>query len=259
MNALPDRTLGLTAFLLLCVQLTAAAAGPTNTAHRENLLRSATSNRVSTTATVRFGFFPTNTPAFSAYALDFLIAHASNTTARLKLDVPQPLTPDHVTSLRVTPRANVWHGSITVLDRFGFGVYDGAFHGFTDLRYAWDALERDVSRQEQLAKTSTRMTTNDALKLAMLSVARLGLAGSPSRYTTKPECSQFEYLPPGQQSPKLLPLFHVRWPIAEGSQRNHLEMEVSALNTNIVSLRIYNRSPAPLPTNYFTLLGISPE
>jgi hypothetical protein len=249
----------LSPLLLLLVQFTAVAAGPTNSAHRENLLRSATSNRVPISAAVRLGLIPTNTPAFSAYVLDYLIAHASNTAARLKLDVPQPITSDRVTLLRVIPKTNVWYGAITVLDRFQFGAYDGVSYGFTDLRYAWDTLDRDISRQAQLARTPTRMTTNDALKLASIAVAKLGLANRPGRFATKPECSQYEYLPPGQQhsKPLPLPLFQVRWPTAHRSHLSHLEMQVSALNTNIVSLRIYTRSPAPLPTNYFTLLGIS--
>jgi hypothetical protein len=215
-------------------------------------------NPVATTArAARAGFVPTNSPAFADYVLKTLLQHANRVNTQLTLGLPQPITSDHVTAIRVYPKTNVWSGGITVLDRIGFGIQDGNFHGFTDLAYAWDLLDRDFHRQEQLAKTNVLMDTKVAMDIALGAFRKLGLSSNELRLFEAPVCEPYTLLADDLKTLKPLPLFRIGWPAGKGSQFNSLEMEVSALTSNLVYLRMYPLQRAPLPTNYFQMLGVS--
>lgn len=214
--------------------------------------------RTATTANAaRFGYVPTNTPAFCEYALDFLLNAANTVDEQLNLELPRPITADHVTELRVVPMTNGWDGGITVLDRYAFGVNRGRFSEFFDFRHWWRGLERDLPRIKELAQSRTAMTTNEALEIAKLVLTKLGLSEERLGLTVPPEVRPYMHEPPEPAQPRPLPLFEVRWATGKESQMNDVEMQVSALTTNIVSYRNWVWNPAPLPTNYFQMLGVS--
>jgi hypothetical protein len=230
----------------------------TNLEHRAQLLREAVMNPFATNAnSARFGYVPTKTPAFSEFVLTTLLQHANRVNTQLALGLPRPITSDHVTVLRVTPKTNVWSGSITVLGRFGFGVREGQFQGFTDSEHAWNRLERDTFRQQTLALNAARMTTNEALAIARSALTKLGYSETSLNLTVTPEVTQYLYEPPDPQKPQPLPLFDVRWLRWTNSQVDRVVMEVSALTSNLARFDLFGEKPAPLPTNYFQMLGVS--
>jgi hypothetical protein len=236
----------------------ASAVAQTNAEHRTQLIKNVQMARTATTANAaRFGYVPTNTAAFCEYALEFLLKAANTANTQLNLGLPQPITSDHVTQLRAVPMTNGWDGGITVLDRYAFGVTRGEFSAFFDYQHWWRGLERDFSRQQQLAQQATPMTTNQALKIALGVLAKLGLSEKALGLTVPAEVQQYMHEPPEPAKPQPLPLFEVRWPAGRESQMNDVEMQIAALTTNIVSYRNWVWKPAPLPTNYFKMLGVS--
>jgi hypothetical protein len=230
----------------------------TNVEHRAQLIRSARMSRTATAPNAaRFGYVPTNTPAFCEYALEFLLKTANTANTQLNLGLPRPITSDHVTHLRVVPMTNGWDGGITVLDRYAVGVTRGRFSGFFDFQYWWRGLERDLPRLKELAQYDPRMTTNEALQIARLALTKLGLSEKSLGLTVPPEVRPYMHEPLEPAKPQPLPLFEVRWPAGKESQMNDVEMQISALTTNVASYNNWIWNPAPLPPNYFQMLGVS--
>jgi len=240
---------------LLCAS---SVLAQTNAEHRAHLINTVQMSRTARTANAaRLGYVPTNTPAFCEYALDFLLQAANTANTQLNLGLPKPITSDHVTQLRAVPMTNGWDGGITVLDRYAFGVTKGKLSGFFDFQYWWRGLERDFPSLKELAQHPTRMTKKQALQIARSVLVKLGLSEKTLGLAVSPEVRQYMHEPPEPAKPQPLPLFEVSWPAGKGSQINNVEMQISALTTNVVNYRNWVWDPAPLPTNYFSLLGVS--
>lgn len=250
-------------------------------------------------AAARQGFVPTNTLAFRDYALDLLLAVANETAEKWTLEAPRPITVDQVTRFYAVPRITGADASITLNERFSFAVQEGRFERFRDLHYwsgSWQDITRPPSswtgstnRQQrmplsmeeayqrafredsfraqsyhakmmQLSKSTNLLTKETALQLAQEALVKLGFTPKQLGLVDLPEVNQFTYQAEGGKSPLPLPLFSVAWRF-QNSDLQPVVMEVSGITKTLVSY--FNVAPdariIPVPTNYFTMLGVPPE
>jgi hypothetical protein len=232
------------------------ALAQTNQAHRQQLLQSLPRNHsfAQSARAARQGYVPTNTLAFREWALDAMLAQANVLNERWQLALRKPLTSDDVTRFSALPKIDGPEGAITIGDRFTVGFNNGRWTSFQDKTFCWENLDSDIPRQKQLIKQASLITKSTASAIARESLRAVGIDEQKLKVTLPPEVSQYEYEDKdGKNLP--LPLFKIQW--KAGKEFASLQMEVSGITKKVVAYVNYSALPMPLPTNYFTMLGVS--
>lgn len=228
-------------------------------AHRRRLITEAFWHPQATTAqAARAGFVPTNTTAFRNYALDLMLTQANDINAKWQLGLPDSMTSDQVTRLAVTPTTRGLAGGIVISNRYYFEFRDGTFGGYHDELWWWQSLETNFPRLKELAGQRSLLSAKEAAQVAADALRQLGLAPTQFGLMDTPVLEQRHYeSSEGQRLP--LPLFLIRWVPTLGAQFGDVRIEVSGLSKKVVAYENPAPPPTPLPTNYFQMLGISPD
>lgn len=190
------------------------------------------------------GVVGTVTPAFKEYAMALLLSHGNLFNQALNLNLPMPLTTNHVTEIRGSPRVDGLSGGIVTLDRYAIFISGTRVEKFTDLHFADGPSGPDFFKR--LAQVTNSFPTNTAIEIARGALLRLNIAESSL------EKKQPEVRTQSDVDGKPLPYFFLNF--------GNVRMEVSGVTSNVVE--IFNMSPGLRvfpPTNYFEIVGATNE
>jgi len=212
----------------------------------------------------------TNTPAFEAWAVEFMLAKANETREKWELEIPKPLTLDDVYFI-AAPTAHGLRGTLITRDgRFVWHFSRNALLDFYDTNYYSVSFRYKDEAAARLAKIPSKITKKDAERIARDGLVKLlGMTEEQLGYRKRVEVNQYKFQESdGKVYP--LPLFEVTWRLrgpkryaAENIEYTPLDMQVSGITGKIVkyshSKVLDLNSPIrrdPLPTNYFQMLGL---
>jgi hypothetical protein len=245
--------------ITVVASLSFALVAAEDAAHRRQLVAEAFWHPQATTPqAARAGFVPTNTAAFRNYALDLMLRQANHINAKWRLGLPALLTSDPVTRLAVTPTTRGLTGGIVISNRYYFGFRDGTFAGYHDEPWWWQSLETNFPKLKELGGQRSPLSAREAAQVAEDALRQLGLAPAQFGLMETPVLEQRHYETADNQRLQL-PLFLVRWVPAPDAQFGDIRIEVSGLTKQVVAYENLLAQPSPLPTNYFQMLGISPD
>jgi hypothetical protein len=231
------------------------ASAQTNSGHLISLLTNQPPERLAISERAAAnGYVPTNTVAFCRYALDSMLRQVNFLNEKWDLGIASPVTSDQVTSFRAIPTIYGIEGWITISNAHHFGFKGGAWTDYHDNRFWWYGLQNDLPRLEKLARVPNRLTKNQALQLALDAVTRAGV--KPQRQFSA-EVNQYAFDPEdGKEFP--IPPYKVEWRKRD-QESGSLGVEISGLTEHVVAFSSLVAKPMPLPSNYFVMLGISPQ
>ena len=206
----------------------------------------------------RAGYVPTNTLVFRDYALSLMLAQANDIKAKWQLGLPAPITSDHVTRMAATPTVRGVAGGITVSNRYYFSFRDGVFSGYHDDQWWWQALETNAPRMKELSEQRSLVSQSEAARIAEQALRQLSVVPRQFDLLETPVVEQRHYEAADDRRLPL-PLFLVRWVASPDAQFGDIRMEVSGLTKKVVAYENLSAPASPLPTNYFQMLGVSPD
>jgi len=191
------------------------------------------------------GVVGTVTPAFKEYAIALFLGCANLMNQALELQMPTPVTTNHVTEIRGSPRIDGISGGIVILDRYALNVTGTRIESFVDRHFA--NHPKSIAFFERLAQATNSFTTNRAIEVARTALLRLDIPESALQRTQPKVRQQL-----GLDDTTLLPYFFLDF--------GGVRMEVSGVSSNVV--RFFNLSSGIRvfpPTNYFEMVGATNE
>jgi hypothetical protein len=216
-----------------------------------------------------FDRIATNTPAFEAYGLEFMLTKANEMREKWQIDIPKSLTVNHVL-FQLKATAYGIDGAIGTRDkRFEWEFTRHHLSRFRDCRYSPLTsysldFEADLQKRRKLAKITSKITVHQAEMIAREALHKLGLSEDRLHLKEPPlvEQNTFEE---ADGTLLLLPRFRVEWrskddPEPEGDEFDYraVRMEISGITEGVVYYsNLSSHLPRdPLPTNYFHMLGL---
>jgi hypothetical protein len=211
-----------------------------------------------------------NTPAFEAWGLEFMLARANEMREKWQLDIPRPLTVDEV-YFAVHPTVDGIAGHLMTRDkRFHWSFDRNVLFSFEDRMYFAPSFRHHDDESARLAKIKSKITKKEAEAIARKALHTLfGMTEKQLHMKKGVEVNQYKFEESdGQVYP--LPLFDVRWRMvgpkqyaAENLEYIPLYMEISGITKNVAKcehpecLGLDSALPrSPIPTNYFRMLGL---
>ncbi len=212
----------------------------------------------------------TNTPAFDAWAMEFMLNQANAMREKWRLDIPRPLTVDDVW-FAVSPTVHGIEGHLMTRDqRFKWSFDRNVLCAFEDRKFFAPSFRYRDDESARLAKIKSQITKKEAEAIARKALYELfGMTEEQLGLKKTVEVNQYKFTESnGKVYP--LPLFEVRWRMtgprqysAKNLEYTPLFMEISGIITNVVNYShpeyINLTSPLPrpvVPTNYFQMLGL---
>jgi hypothetical protein len=213
----------------------------------------------------------TNTPAFEVWGLEFMLQEANTMREQWRLDIPDPLTVNHV-YFAVYPSADGLTGKLLTRDGRFFWDFDrNTLFSFWDTNYFAPSFRYHDDESARLTKIKSQITKKEAEAIARDALQKL-LGVDPQQLGLKKraEVNQYKFEESdGKVYP--LPLFDVRWRVAgpkryaaENLESTPLYMEISGVTKTVAKYehpqRLRMDSPVPrwpIPTNYFQMLGLA--
>jgi hypothetical protein len=110
-----------------------------------------------------------------------------------------------------------------------------------------------------LSKMTNLLTRETAAQLAEDALHKLGLDEKQLGAVFPAEVKQGLYAPEGRTNTYELPDYQVSWPMKPGGSLGFINIEVSGVTKKVVSYVCFLGPVVPLPTNYYEMLGISPD
>ncbi|MBI5388008.1 MAG: hypothetical protein HZA90_25370 [Verrucomicrobia bacterium] len=226
---------------------------------RQQLLQDAHQDPAATSPrAARLRYVPTNTLAFRDYALSVMLTQANHLNRQWQLGIAPQIATEHITRLDATPMVAGIAGGITVSNRFRFAFTEGKFVLYQDGLLCWQDTERDISQLKALSKQRSLLSLRQATEIAKQALRGLGLTPAQFRLMETPVTQQYSYTSVDEKAHPV-PVFLVQWKPTPKAQFNTIRIEVSGLTKTVVAYENYLAPPLPLPTNYFQMLGISPD
>jgi hypothetical protein len=212
----------------------------------------------------------TNTPAFEAYGLNFMLAAANEMREKWRLDIQKPLVVDDVL-FAVCGTARGIEGHLRTRDgRFQWDFDHNVPYSFMDIKYQPASFRYHDEESARLAKIKSKITAKKAELIARSAFYQLsGMTEEQLGWQKVVQVHQYKFEETdGTVYP--LPIFHVGWKYegptrfaAANIEATPLEMDVSGITENVAyydnfnCLRLDSLLPRPLiPTNYFKMLGL---
>jgi hypothetical protein len=212
----------------------------------------------------------TNTPAFEAWGLKFMLGHANEMREKWQLEIPRPLTIDDIW-FALYPTAQGIEGHLMTRDkRFHWAFDANVLCTFVDQQYFSPSFRYHWDEEAKLAKIKSKITKKEAEAIAREALYRLfGMTEKQLHMKKAVEINQYKFEESdGKVYP--LPLFDVRWRMAGPEQYaaanieyTPLYLEISGITKKVVkyehpeALGATSLVPhAPIPTNYFQMLGL---
>jgi len=201
----------------------------------------------------------TNTPAFDAWAVPFMLSYANSILNLWKLQCDKPVSTNDTTWYYYPSRLGLCGNIATINRRYVWSFNFGRMDLFMDEDYFARNIAYSDEFGERLSKIKSNISKDEARKIAEDALHALGISPRKSGLRGQPKVTQYLYEWGGKQLP--LPLFLVKWEdMEEPDNWPGVEMQVSGIIDRVVSYS--NHAPKtprlPLPTNYFEMLGVSP-
>lgn len=139
-----------------------------------------------------FGVIGSITPAFKQYAMSLLLTQATLFNHAWNLDLPDPITTNHITAIYGMPKTNGISASLVLNGRYRWGIADERLENFMDLSFYSRTLVGHSEQCEKLAMMTNRLTTNLAVNLARDALTRISIPLTVLE-KSEPIVSQFQY------------------------------------------------------------------
>ncbi len=206
------------------------------------------------------GRIATNTLAFEEYGFNLMLSEATRFQNLWELDIPQPLSVQHVFFVLVAHSDGV-NGEIFTRDRrFVWSFQRNALEAFADTNYWPQSFRYNDEASSKLTKIKSKINAKEAEVIAREYLHRLGLDEKRLGVIEPPAVNQYKFEEKdGTVYP--LPIFNIAWKVKEiEATGGSLEMNVSGIIKKPVTYFNVtpNRPHHELPTNYYEMLDVQP-
>jgi len=190
------------------------------------------------------GDVATNSPGVLVTNLVEVLPYVGNFARSLDLDLPDPLTTNHVT--RFSRYRGIGTGVGLWIDNrwtFAFDVHQHFVDSFTDRNFSMTTLWR-AEEIKPLIQPS-KITKEQALEMARAWLERLGYL-EKDMPLLPPTVHQWDWKPPGVSKGEPLPFFTVKWPWAKYPDWEYFTIEIDGFRKKATHFStIYPRQDPP--------------